>query len=108
MAFYKHGRETEFELKALSHCAIFSAPSLATALRNKLLRKLYGPVTLCNSPQQLVIFLAKACWERVQDGEMRNWACARIKRVSKIARKVAGGVIHCAMALQVAAMRCEK
>ena len=28
--------------------------------------------------------------------------------ISKIARKVAEGVIHCAMALQVAAMRCEK
>jgi len=38
-----------------------------------------------------------------------KFAHAFVKNVAKkIARKVAGGVIHCAMALQVAAMRCGK
>ena len=33
---------------------------------------------------------------------------ALLEKVSKIARKVAEGVLHSAMALQVAAIRCEK
>ena len=37
-----------------------------------------------------------------------NCACAVKESVSKVAKKAADGVIHCAMALQVAAMRCEK
>ena len=40
--------------------------------------------------------------------QKKRCASAVRESVSKIARKVAEGVIHCAMALQVATMRCEK
>ena len=40
--------------------------------------------------------------------DIRKCACSDSERDSKIAAKVAGGVKHCAMALKVTAMRCEK
>jgi len=45
---------------------------------------------------------------RTQIVSKQNNKFAQKERGSKIARKVAGGLIHCAMALQVAVMRCGK
>ena len=64
-----------------------------------LLRK--GPVTLCN-------FLSNLSRTAPRNEKQEVCACAFVKTAIKIARQVAGGVIHCAMVLSIAAIRCEK
>ena len=69
-------------------------------------------VTLCNFFSTLQFTLAGVSWGELFDAKLkvvvgkskRNelCACAVRESVSKIARKVAEGMIHCAMALQVA------
>ena len=91
-------------LKALLHCATFSATCFAM-VENLALQVCRGlelrPYYTVQFSQQLV----SQCSSERKTRSVRMRPCLNCR---KIARQVAGGVIHCEMVLSIAAIRCEK